>query len=58
MRACTYCGSDIDQHDPICVRDCDENCSMVGRFCNYACLASHIDVENLTAGACCQWQPS
>ncbi|PSP28880.1 hypothetical protein BRC65_01260 [Halobacteriales archaeon QH_2_65_14] len=57
MRACTYCRADIDQHDPICVRDCDDNCSMLGQFCNYACLVRHAEANDLTAGAACKWHP-
>lgn len=58
MPACTYCSADVAAHDPICLRDCDDNCTLLGRFCNYACLAEHIEAENLTAGASCRWQPS
>lgn len=57
MHECTYCGSDTDEHDPICVRDCDDHCSQVGRFCNWACLSAHIDEQGLETGAACRWQP-
>ena len=55
--ACAYCGSRIFDHDPICVRDCDEDCGSPDYFCNYACLAAHIDEAGLTSGACCRWEP-
>ena len=51
---CTYCGSDVDRHDPVFVsesRDADRS----DPFCNYACLSAHIDEENLVAGAACEW---
>jgi hypothetical protein len=28
-----------------------------GAFCNYACLATHIEDAGLTDGACCEWEP-
>jgi hypothetical protein len=58
MRECTYCGLDVDAHDPICLRDCDEHCSQLGRFCNFGCLQAHIEENDLTTGSCCSWQPS
>jgi len=54
---CAYCGSLIFEHDPICVRDCEADCGSPAYFCNYACLAAHVDEENLTAGNACEWSP-
>jgi len=54
---CAFCGSAIFDHDPICLRDCDEDCGSPTYFCNYACLSAHIDSEGLTTGDCCQWRP-
>jgi hypothetical protein len=56
-RPCTYCDSDVGDHDPICVRDCDEHCSLVGRFCNFACLTAYVEREGLTERASCEWTP-
>ena len=28
-----------------------------GRFCNYGCLAAHIDAADLTTGTACEWSP-
>ncbi|MFB6086831.1 MAG: hypothetical protein ABEJ84_08540 [Halodesulfurarchaeum sp.] len=54
---CSYCGSRIFDHDPICVRDCTEDCGSPSYFCNYACLKAHIESANLTIGDACQWSP-
>ena len=56
-QACAYCDSAIFDHDPLCVRDCADDCGSPTYFCNYACLSAHIDAENLTTGDCCEWQP-
>lgn len=54
---CAYCGSEIFEHDPLCVRDCTAGCGAPSYFCNYACLSAHIEAENLTAGDACEWNP-
>lgn len=54
---CVYCGSCIFEHDPICVRDCTDNCQSPRYFCNYACLSAYIDETDLTAGDACKWAP-
>ena len=55
--ACAYCASRIFDHDPICVRDCDDDCGSPKYFCNYACLSAYIDENNLTTGNACEWTP-
>lgn len=54
---CAYCGSAIFEHDPICVRDCTAGCGTPVYYCNYACLATHIDEDDLTSGDACEWSP-
>ena len=54
---CVYCGSRIFAHDPICVRDCTDDCGSPMYFCNHACLAAHIDEAGLTTGDACEWSP-
>lgn len=54
---CEYCGSRIFAHDPICVRDCTDDCGLPAYLCNYACLSAYIDENDLTAGDACEWQP-
>lgn len=55
MPACTYCGLEVTEHEPVFVeeRHGGERVSG-GQFCNYACLARYIEEENLESGACCQ----
>ena len=55
--ACAYCGCALYDHDPICVRDCTADCGDPAYFCNFGCLASHIDTEELATGTACQWSP-
>ena len=52
-----YCESRIFDHDPICVRDCDDGCGSPADFCNYARLSAYIDENNLTTGDACEWEP-
>ena len=54
---CAYCGSAIFDHDPVCVRDCTDDCGSPTYFCNYACLSSYVDDEELTVGDACEWSP-
>ncbi|WP_132059344.1 hypothetical protein [Halorussus amylolyticus] len=55
---CTYCGSDIERHDPVFVNEgANAPGNQAGRFCNYACLAAYIESEELTYGTACEWEP-
>lgn len=56
-QTCAYCGSHIFDHDPICVRDCTAACGDPTFFCNYACLRTYVDENDLTTGAACEWSP-
>ncbi len=52
--ACTYCGKDVYDHDPVFVEKLDVGERVeAGQFCNYACLAVYIEENHLTTGACC-----
>lgn len=57
---CTYCGCDVTAHDPVYVEeetDADgreRERLQTGQFCNYGCLAAHIDAESLAAGTTCR----
>jgi hypothetical protein len=58
MTECSYCGSDIERHDPVFVAETDSGQRISrGRFCNYACLSAYIEEEDLTSGAVCEWSP-
>ncbi|MGQ4557684.1 hypothetical protein [Halobellus sp. GM3] len=51
---CTYCGSDLAPYDPVYVEETVRGQrEQAGQFCNYACLTTHIDAEELTTGTCC-----
>lgn len=54
---CAYCGARIFDHDPICVRDCTDDCGSPAYFCNFGCLSAFIDDRELTVGAACAWSP-
>ncbi|ERG99028.1 MAG: hypothetical protein J07HQX50_00170 [Haloquadratum sp. J07HQX50] len=54
-QVCMYCESQISNHDPICVRDCENGCGSPAYFCNYACLSAHINEQGLMIGDACQW---
>ena len=53
--ACTFCGADVDAHEPVFVEE-RRGTELVpaGQFCNYACLARYIEAEGLETGACCR----
>ena len=52
---CTFCGSDVRAHEPVYVsRERNGERVDAGQFCNYACLARHIEDEGLETGACCR----
>lgn len=55
--ACTYCGCDIERHDPVFVSE-EVADAPTDPFCNYGCLAAHIDEEGLATGTTCEWTPS
>jgi len=67
--ACTYCGSDVETHQPVYVferatgNDGNEDSAVrdrtpAGQFCNYACLSASIDEEELVYGDACSFDPS
>lgn len=54
-RTCTYCGCIVDDHDPVFVEERQDGERVdAGRFCNYACLARHVEAAGLEEGACCR----
>lgn len=53
--ACTYCGCDIQAHDPVFVQEgAGTDRSEAGQFCNYACLARYIEDAGLEQGTSCR----
>jgi hypothetical protein len=56
-QSCAYCGSRVFDHDPVCVRDCTDDCGSPRYFCNYACLTTYVTENDLTTGDACEWSP-
>jgi hypothetical protein len=56
MTDCTFCGCRVEAHDPVFVSESPAG-EPTGRFCNYGCLAAHIDAADLTTGTACEWSP-
>lgn len=58
MTDCTYCGCEIEVHDPVYVdeRRAGERVT-TGRFCNYGCLAAHVEAAGLAVGSACRFEP-
>lgn len=55
MDACTYCGCDVTAHDPVYVEEvADGERLPAGQFCNYGCLAAHVDAAGLAEGTVCR----
>lgn len=58
MTDCTYCGAPVEAHSPVYVEERREGERVpAGQFCNYACLAQHVEDEGLTSGNACEWRP-
>ncbi|WP_435126259.1 hypothetical protein [Halobaculum sp. D14] len=55
--ACAYCGCDVTAHDPVYVREADDDPDEETPFCNYGCLAAHVDAEGLAVGTTCSVEP-
>jgi hypothetical protein len=54
MTDCVYCGCAVEAHDPVSVRhDGGED-----SYCNYDCLAAHIEEAGLATGTACEWDPT
>ncbi|UHQ98141.1 hypothetical protein HYG81_21425 (plasmid) [Natrinema zhouii] len=52
---CTYCGSDIYEHEPVFIAEFESGARVQDKqFCNYACLAAYIEEEGLTEGSLCK----
>jgi hypothetical protein len=54
MADCTYFGCDVAAHDPVYVEETEGDERVpAGQFCNYACLAQHIEAEGLQEDTYC-----
>jgi len=56
-QTCAYCDARVLDHDPVCVRDCEDDCGSPTYFCNYACLSVYVDERGLATGDACEWRP-
>jgi len=57
--ACVHCGCDVRRHDPVSVTEsADPAGEPDDRYCNYGCLAAHVEEAGLTTGTTCEWSPS
>lgn len=56
MTDCTFCGCAVEAHDPVYVEVVGDGGGRTdaGAFCNFACLAAHIEAAGLTTGATCR----
>ena len=58
MTACTFCGCEIEAHDPVIVSEgVGDDRERVGQFCNYGCVVAHVDAEGLATGTTCRGDP-
>lgn len=57
MIECTYCGCSVEAHDPLYLSKTAGG-GPTARYCNYGCLAAHIDEADLTTGTACAWTPT
>ncbi|WP_423750930.1 hypothetical protein [Salinirarus marinus] len=51
---CTYCGCDVTAHSPVVVEEGWGDRDRAGQFCNYGCLAAHVEREGLATGTSCR----
>lgn len=57
MTECTYCGCEIEAHEPVFVREGEPDGPLAGQYCNYACLTAHVEEAGLATGATCRIEP-
>lgn len=55
---CTYCDSDLADYDAVFLEETEGGERVpAGAFCNYGCLAAHVEAAGLADGAACSWEP-
>lgn len=55
---CTYCDSDLADYEPVYLEETEGGERVpVGAFCNYGCLAAHLEEAELAVGDACSWEP-
>lgn len=64
MTDCTYCGCEVEAHDPVAVYetavdggdDVDRDV-LAGEFCNWGCLSAYAAESDVATGTSCNWSP-
>jgi hypothetical protein len=55
MTDCVYCGCDVTAHDPVFVSEgTDADPADADAYCNYGCLAAHVEEAGLATGTTCR----
>jgi YHS domain-containing protein len=54
MTDCAFCGCRVEAHDPVWATHDGREYA----FCNWACLTSYVDREELATGTSCNWEPA
>ena len=49
---CVYCGCEVEAHDPVYVSEREPDAGATP-YCNYGCLAAHIETAGLAVGTAC-----
>lgn len=64
MTDCTYCGCEVEAHDPVVVHerapdaagDSDAD-APADAFCNWGCLSAYASESDVATGTACNWTP-
>lgn len=49
---CAYCGCEVEAHDPVYVSEREPEATATP-YCNYGCLAAHVEADGLAVGTTC-----
>jgi len=55
---CTYCGCEVEAHDPLAVYETDDGDgpgALAGEFCNWGCLGAYVDDSDVATDTTCNW---
>ncbi|MEZ3145008.1 hypothetical protein [Halobaculum sp. MBLA0143] len=52
MTDCAYCGCEVEAHDPVYVSEGEPEATATP-YCNYGCLAAHVEADGLAVGTTC-----
>ncbi|MFC6951925.1 hypothetical protein [Halorubellus litoreus] len=62
MTECTYCGCEVEAHDPVVVFESapdavDARDGSEFAFCNWGCLSAYSTESDVATGTTCNWTP-